>query len=160
MELSDAVDFARINHHSVLTTIRANGRPQLSNVLHDVSDDGVIRVSITADRAKYKNLVREPWAALHVTQPDFWAYAVLEGDVELTPVAAAPDDATVDELVEYYRAANGEHHGLGRVSRHDGAGPPRGRAVPPEPRLRHASPVRPNPPRSAQPATATSFAQR
>jgi len=109
MELSDAVDFARVNRHSVLTTIRGNGRPQLSNVLHHVFDDGVIRISITAGRAKYGNLVREPWAALHVTQPDFYAYAVLEGEVELTPVAARPDDATVDELVVYYRAAVGEH---------------------------------------------------
>jgi PPOX class probable F420-dependent enzyme len=109
MELSSAVDFARVNHHSVLTTIRRNGRPQLSNVLHHVFDDGVIRISITADRAKYKNLVREPWAALHVTQADFYAYAVLEGNVELTPVATRSDDATVEELVGYYRAAMGEH---------------------------------------------------
>ncbi len=109
MELSPALEFARTNRHSVLTTIRRNGRPQLSNVLHHVSDDGVIRISITADRAKYKNLVREPWAALHVTQPDFWAYVVLEGDVELSPVAASPGDATVEELVAYYRAGVGEH---------------------------------------------------
>jgi PPOX class probable F420-dependent enzyme len=109
MELSHAVDFARTNRNSVLTTIRRNGRPQLSNVLHHVSDDGLIRVSITADRAKYHNLVREPWAALHVTRPDFFAYAVIEGDVELTPISARPDDATVDELVAYYRAAVGEH---------------------------------------------------
>jgi PPOX class probable F420-dependent enzyme len=109
MELSDAVDFARVNTHSVLTTIRANGRPQLSNVLHHVFDDGLIRISITADRAKYKNLAREPWAALHITQSDFWAYAVIEGDVELSPVATRTDDATVEELIAYYRAANGEH---------------------------------------------------
>jgi PPOX class probable F420-dependent enzyme len=109
MELNDAIDFARANTHSVLTTIRRNGRPQLSNVLHHVGADGVIRISITADRAKYKNLLREPWAALHVSQPDFYGYVVLEGLVGLSPVAAAPDDATVDELVDYYRAAVGEH---------------------------------------------------
>ena len=109
MELSQAVDFARTNRNSVLTTIRRNGRPQLSNVVHHVFDDGLIRVSIAADRAKYHNLVREPWAALHITRPDFFAYAVIEGDVELTPIAARPDDATVEELVAYYRAAAGEH---------------------------------------------------
>jgi PPOX class probable F420-dependent enzyme len=109
MELSNAVDFARTTRQSVLTTIRSNGRPQLSNVLHHVSDDGVIRISITADRAKYHNLAREPWAALHVTRADFFAYAVLEGDVELTPVATRPDDATVEELVELYRALMDEH---------------------------------------------------
>ena len=109
MDVNAALEFARNNRRSVLVTLRQNGRPQLSNVMHHVSDDGVIRISITADRAKYKNLSREPWAALHVTREDFWAYAVLEGDVELAPVATSPDDATVEELVEYYRAASGEH---------------------------------------------------
>lgn len=109
MELSRAIDFARTTRQSVLTTIRNNGRPQLSNVLHRVFDDGLIRISITADRAKYRNLLREPWAALHVTREDFFAYAVLEGDVELTPVATQPDDATVEELIELYRSLTGEH---------------------------------------------------
>ena len=109
MELARAVEFATVNPHSVLVTIRRDTRPQMSNVLHHVHADGVIRISITADRAKYHNLVRDPWAALHITRADFYAYAVLEAEVELTPVAAAPDDATVDELVEYYKAANGEH---------------------------------------------------
>jgi PPOX class probable F420-dependent enzyme len=109
MELTDAIDFARTTRESVLATIRSNGRPQLSNVMHVVSDDGLIRISITADRAKYRNLLRDPWAALHVTREDFFAYAVLEGDVELTPVPTAPDDPAVDELVEHYRALMGEH---------------------------------------------------
>ena|SRR5713101_4996136 len=109
MELDTAVDFARTTRESVLVTIRGNGRPQLSNVLHRVFDDGVIRISITADQAKYRNLVREPWAALHVTREDFFAYAVLEGVVELAPVATRADDATVEELIEYYRVLMGEH---------------------------------------------------
>lgn len=109
MELSTALDFARSHGRSVLVTLRRNGRPQLSNVMHAVGDDGVIRVSITADRAKYHNLARTPWAAMHVTQDDFYAYAVLEGPVTLAPVAADPNDATVDELVELYRSMVGEH---------------------------------------------------
>ena len=109
MELDAALDFARTTRQSVLVTIRANGRPQLSNVMHHVFDDGIIRVSITADRAKYHNLRREPWAALHITRQDFFAYAVVEADVELSPVAATPDDATVEELIMVYRALMGEH---------------------------------------------------
>lgn len=109
MELSDAVTFARTNRWSVLTTIRRNGRPQLSNVGHLVSADGLIRISVTADRAKYRNLVRQPWAALHITRDDFFAYVVIEGDVELSSVAAQAHDATVDELVEHYRGLAGEH---------------------------------------------------
>src|SRR4051794_27591447 len=53
MDLPDALDFVRTTRQSVLTTIRGNGRPQLSNVLHHVFDDGIVRISITADRAKY-----------------------------------------------------------------------------------------------------------
>jgi PPOX class probable F420-dependent enzyme len=109
MELDAALEFARTTGRSVLTTLRRNGRPQLSNVTHSIDAGGVIRISITADRAKYHNLLRQPWAALHVTSADFWTYVVLEGDVELTPVAAAVDDATVEELIAYYRAAGGEH---------------------------------------------------
>jgi PPOX class probable F420-dependent enzyme len=109
MELPEAVDFARTTRQSLLTTIRGDGRPQLSNVFHHVFDDGIIRISITANRAKYRNLSREPWAALHVTRDDFFAYAVLEGTVELAPVATRPDDPTVDELVLHYRAVVGEH---------------------------------------------------
>jgi PPOX class probable F420-dependent enzyme len=109
MDLSDALDFARANQWSVLTTIRRNGRPQLSNVTHLVASDGLIRISVTADRAKFHNLAREPWAALHVTRGDFFAYVVIEADAALSPVAARTDDTIVDELVEYYQQLVGEH---------------------------------------------------
>jgi PPOX class probable F420-dependent enzyme len=109
MELDDALTFARAHRQAVLVTQRANGRPQLSNILYAVDDAGVIRISITADRAKYHNLVRTPWAALHVTQDDFYGYAVLEGPAELAPVATEGHDATVEELVDLYRSLGGTH---------------------------------------------------
>jgi PPOX class probable F420-dependent enzyme len=109
MEIEKAIEAARSRHQSVLTTIKRDGRPQLSNVLHAVGEDGLIRVSTTADRAKYVNLRRTPWAALHVDGENFWSYAVIEGDVELSDVAVAPDDATVEELVALYRSLQGEH---------------------------------------------------
>ncbi len=109
METEQALQAARDTHESVLVTLRTDGKPQLTNVLHYVGEDGVVRVSTTADRAKYANLRRQPWAALHVDGSSFWSYAVLEGDVALSPVAAEPDDATVQELVDYYRAISGEH---------------------------------------------------
>jgi PPOX class probable F420-dependent enzyme len=117
MEIDRALDAARATNQSVLTTIRKDGRPQLSNVLHGVGDDGVIRISTTADRAKYANLRRTPWAALHVNGESFWSYAVIEADVELSEVAAAPDDATVQELVDLYRSLSGEHDDWGDYRR-------------------------------------------
>ena len=109
MELAEAIEFVRTHRKSVLVTLKRDGRPQLSNVMHALGDDGVVRVSITADRAKYRNLQREPWAALHVSREDFFAYVVLECDVELSPIASSPDDATVEELVAVYRSVAGEH---------------------------------------------------
>jgi PPOX class probable F420-dependent enzyme len=109
MEIADALEAARATHHSVLTTIRRDGKPQLSNVLHYVRDDGVVIVSTTADRAKYKNLRREPWAALKVDGSSVWSYAVIEAEAAFSAVAADPHDAAVEELVEYFRNTGGEH---------------------------------------------------
>jgi PPOX class probable F420-dependent enzyme len=109
MDLSTALSFVREHRNGVLVTQKRDGRPQLSNIIYAVGEDGVVRISITADRAKAKNLARAPIASLHVTRDDFYAYVVLEADVELSPVAAAPDDAAVDELVALYRAMVGEH---------------------------------------------------
>jgi PPOX class probable F420-dependent enzyme len=109
MELSEALDFMRERHHGVLTTNKRDGRPQLSNVTYVVGDDVRIRISVTDSRAKTRNLRRDPRASLHVARSDFWAYAVAECHVELMPVAADPDDATVAALVEYYRSVMGEH---------------------------------------------------
>jgi len=109
MDIDQGLRAARANHQSTLVTLKRDGRPQLSNVLHGVDDDGLVRVSTTADRAKYANLRRTPWAALHVNGESFWSYVVLEGDVELSEVASAPDDAAVEELVELYRSLSGEH---------------------------------------------------
>ncbi|MBK9178569.1 MAG: PPOX class F420-dependent oxidoreductase [Acidimicrobiales bacterium] len=109
MELDAALGFVRQRRWGVLATLKGDGRPQLSNIGYAVGDDGVVRISVTDERAKTANLRRDPRASLHVTSDDFWSYAVLEGRAELSPVAAAPDDATVDELVEVYRALAGEH---------------------------------------------------
>lgn len=113
MEIAQALEAARARNQSVLTTIKRDGRPQLSNVVHavDASEPaGLIRVSITATRAKYHNLRRTPWAALHVNGEDFWSYAVLECDAELSEIARDPHDAAADELVALYPAVAGKDH--------------------------------------------------
>ncbi len=98
------------HQRGVLATIRRDGRPQLSNVNYAYDRDArMIGVSITDDRAKTRNLRRDPRASFHVTTADGWAYAVADGTAELTPVAQQPDDAPVEELVELFRAVQGEH---------------------------------------------------
>jgi PPOX class probable F420-dependent enzyme len=104
------VDLIATNNLGVLATLKADGRPQLSVVNYAFDrDSGVIKVSITADRAKYKNLRRDPRASLQVTRADGWAYAVAEATAELSAVATEVDDATVEELIQLYRGAKGEH---------------------------------------------------
>lgn len=94
----------------VLVTLKKDGRPQLSNVTHAYyPDERIVRVSLTDDRAKTRNLRRDPRASYHVTSEDRWAYTVAEGTGELTPVARDPHDETVEELVRLYRAVQGEH---------------------------------------------------
>jgi PPOX class probable F420-dependent enzyme len=85
---------------AVLATLAADGRPQLSNVLYvwDAAER-TARISTTADRVKARNVRRDPRAALHVSGDHFWQYAVAEGAVTVSEVAAAPGDPAVRELL-------------------------------------------------------------
>lgn len=95
---------------AALVTLKRDGRPQISNVGYAYDEEaGIIRISLTDDRAKTRNLRRDPRASLYVTEPNWRAYRVVEGTVALTPVAETPDDATVEELVDLYRTIAGEH---------------------------------------------------
>ncbi|KOX16125.1 PPOX class F420-dependent oxidoreductase [Nocardiopsis sp. NRRL B-16309] len=94
----------------VLATIKSDGRPQLSPVM-PFYDRGaeVLYVSMTEGRAKTANLRRDPRAALEVTSADGGSWATAEGTVTLTGPGTDPDGPEVDALVDYYRAAAGEH---------------------------------------------------
>jgi PPOX class probable F420-dependent enzyme len=88
------------SRQGVLATIAADGRPQLSNVLYvwDAAER-TARISTTADRAKARNVLRDPRAALHVSGGHFWQYAVGEGAVAVSEVAAEPGDEAGRELL-------------------------------------------------------------
>jgi PPOX class probable F420-dependent enzyme len=106
--MTAALEFAAQHQKGTLVTIRRDGRPQVSNVLY-LLDDGTALMSVTADRAKTRNLARDPRACLHVTDETFWKYVVLDGTVSLSAPAADPHDSTVEALVDYYRRTAGEH---------------------------------------------------
>jgi len=102
---------ARERNIGALATIKRDGRPQLSTVNFTLDPvRPVARISVRDRLAKVHNLRRDPRASLLVTTPDGWTYAVLEGTVQMSPVASAPDDPTVDALVEVFRAIRGEDH--------------------------------------------------
>jgi len=91
------------SRQGVLATVAKDGRPQMSNVLY-VWDavERIARISTTANRAKARNLARDPRAALHVSGTHFWQYAVADGDVTLSEVAAEPGDEATGELLDLH----------------------------------------------------------
>jgi PPOX class probable F420-dependent enzyme len=96
-------------HQAVLVTLRADGSPQTSNVAFAVLD-GVAKVSVTDNRAKTRNLRRDPRAVLHVLGDTFWVYASVTCTAELSPVSTVAGDEAGRELLEVYEAITGGPH--------------------------------------------------
>jgi PPOX class probable F420-dependent enzyme len=89
----------------VLITTRADGTPQASPVTGGVDDAGRILVSSYPERAKSRNLRRDPRCGVLVLSDDFggaWVRVDGEGEVLDLPEALEP-------LVEYFRVISGEH---------------------------------------------------
>lgn len=108
MDLDSALKFAEARQRAALATIRADGRPQLSNIMY-VAVNGEYWISLTASRAKTKNLRRDPRCVLYVPGEDFWSFVVLDGTASLTEITLDEHDTVAEELVEYYRKGSGEH---------------------------------------------------
>ena len=76
--------FISDNPQGVLTTYRRNGRAQMSILTVRPHERGVA-VSITEDRAKFKNLLREPQCSILISAADWWSgYVVIDGTAEFT----------------------------------------------------------------------------
>jgi PPOX class probable F420-dependent enzyme len=105
MDLDEAREFLRVNHHAVLATTRDDGRPQLSPVAVTVDSDGRAIVSTRETALKTRNVRRDPHASLCVfTDGFFGGWVQVDGvaDVQVLPDAMEP-------LVDYYRRVAGEH---------------------------------------------------
>jgi len=101
--------FAELRGGSLIT-LKRDGRPQASVVIHVWDPDRrAVLISVTDDRAKTRNLRRDPRASYQVVAPDLSAWAVGEGFAALSPPAADPYDDTVETLVGLYRRLGGEH---------------------------------------------------
>ncbi|WP_338697933.1 TIGR03618 family F420-dependent PPOX class oxidoreductase [Streptomyces sp. Q6] len=83
----------------VLASVRATGHPHLTTVLYHWSpEERMLRISTTEGRLKPRHYRADPHAALHVRRDDF-AFAVAEGEVEVTDPTAEPGDAVGRELL-------------------------------------------------------------
>ena len=101
-------EFLAGRRQGVFVTIKRSGRPQLSNVVY-YFDGETLRLSVTDDRAKTRNARRDERVALHVTDEDFRAYLVVEGDADVRGPVRAVRDPVGMELEEVYRHVAGEH---------------------------------------------------
>jgi PPOX class probable F420-dependent enzyme len=105
MDLDHARDYIRDNHHAVLATTRADGRPQLSPVACGVDADGFVVVSTRETAYKTKNLLRDPRVSLCVFPDGFFGeWVQVDGTATVVRLPEA-----LDGLVEYYRGVAGEH---------------------------------------------------
>lgn len=98
-------EFVRPRHQGILMTTRSDGGAQLSPVTMGLSAEGQVVISTYPDRAKAKNLRKNPTASVCVLSDSFGdAWVQLDGTAE---VIDPPD--SVEPLVEYFRCISGEH---------------------------------------------------
>ncbi|MPY96899.1 MAG: TIGR03618 family F420-dependent PPOX class oxidoreductase [Actinophytocola sp.] len=99
------LDFVRPRHKCLLVTTRADGRPQTSPVTCGVDSEGRIVVSTYPERAKARNIRRDPRVTVCVLSDDWdGPYVQIDGRAEVLDMPAA-----LDGLVEYFRCISGEH---------------------------------------------------
>ena len=101
----ELMEFVAPRRRLILITRREDGRPQASPVTGAVGPDGRLLVSTYPTRAKARNLRRDGRCSVVVLSDDFdgpW--------VQLDGTGTVVDgDEGVELLVDYYRAAAGEH---------------------------------------------------
>lgn len=114
MEISAALAFAESNHRAILTTRRRDDGVQSSPVI-TAALDGRIAISSRAPLAKVRNLRRDPRASIVITTDAFFGpWVQLDGTATIRDQS---DPATLDRLVELYRAIAGEHPDWGDYRR-------------------------------------------
>jgi PPOX class probable F420-dependent enzyme len=105
MDVRGAQEFLRTNHHAVLSTFRSDGRAQLSPVSVALDAEDRVIVSTREQAVKVRNLRRDPRVSAAVFTDQFFGdWAQVEGTAEIVSLPEA-----MDGLIEYYRAASGEH---------------------------------------------------
>lgn len=105
MNREDALHFMASHHSGVLSTSRADGRPQLSPVTLGVDGSGFVVISTRETAMKVRNLRRDPFASLCVFTDAFYgAWLQVEGTAQIVEL---PD--AMEILVALYRQVRGDH---------------------------------------------------
>ena len=105
VDRAELLEFVRPRHRVLLVTYRRDGSAQLSPVSAGVDEGGRVVVSTYPERAKVRNLRRDPRAAALVLS-DEWngAWVQVDGRAEVLDL---PD--ALGPLEDYYRSISGEH---------------------------------------------------
>ena len=105
MEIDEAIEYVRRNHHAVLATIKQDGSPQLSPVTVGVDGDGHVIISTRQTAYKVRHVRRNPRVWLCVFPDGFYGrWVQLEGTADIVELPEA-----MDGLIGYYRDISGEH---------------------------------------------------
>ncbi|MEL7158505.1 MAG: PPOX class F420-dependent oxidoreductase [Actinomycetota bacterium] len=109
MELEPALAWAATHRLAALITLRADGRPQSSDVVYGL-DGGDFLISVSGGRAKNANLRRDPRAVLHISHEASASYVSFDGTATVADPPTSTTDPVVDKLVTYFELAKGEAH--------------------------------------------------
>ena len=105
MEIDEAIEYVRRNHHAVLATLKQDGSPQLSPVTVGVDGDGHVIISTRQTAYKVRHVRRNPRVWLCVFPDGFYGrWVQLEGTTEIVELPEA-----MNGLIGYYRDISGEH---------------------------------------------------
>jgi PPOX class probable F420-dependent enzyme len=105
MNVAEALEFVRGNHHGIMATTRSDGRVAMSPIACNVDGEGRVVVSTRETAMKVKHIARDPHVAICVLNDGFFGeWAQVEGTAEVVHLPEA-----MDGLVAYYRRVAGEH---------------------------------------------------
>jgi PPOX class probable F420-dependent enzyme len=104
MDIDEARSFIRSNSRGVLSTVRADGRPQMSAVSVAVDDQGRAAISTRETAYKVGHVRSDPKVSLFVMSEDFWSWIQVDGTASILSLPEA-----MDALVAQYRSIAGEH---------------------------------------------------
>jgi len=104
MNHEQALDYLKRNHRGVLTTMKKDGRPQLSNIAYMLDDDGTIKISTTNDRFKARNIEKDGRVSMMALGDNWYEYVVVEGNGKVSP------EGELAELRRVYEAIAGQPH--------------------------------------------------
>ncbi|MGH3623958.1 MAG: PPOX class F420-dependent oxidoreductase [Sciscionella sp.] len=105
MELSAAREVLASQHRAVLATMRGDGTPQMSPILHALDDTGEVLISTRETAYKLRNIRRDPLVWLCVLPDGFFGrWLQVEGNARVVSLPEA-----MEGLERYYRLVSGEH---------------------------------------------------